>query len=185
MGSPAYPKPSIETVYPQTRVQLCMVHLMRNSLRYVSYKHMKAVATDLKAIYSASTEAVAEFNLELFAEKWDALYPSIVPRHGGHTGFASSRSLVSQKTFGIRDLHHQCHWVGQYDAAASVTRNHRIFPWDEAVYKVVSPFDAQYREEVDDADPWLESSAQSLCHRVRGAVSAMSRPPGLWNALSR
>src|SRR5258708_3003291 len=68
---------AIETVYPQTRVQLCMVHLMRNSLRYVSYKHMKAVATDLKAIYSASTESEAEFNLELFAEKWDGLYPSI------------------------------------------------------------------------------------------------------------
>src|SRR5258708_34733453 len=68
---------AIETVYPQTRVQLCMVHLMRNSLRYVSHKHMKEVATDLKTIYSASTESEAEFNLELFAEKWDALYPSI------------------------------------------------------------------------------------------------------------
>ncbi len=45
-------------------------------MRYVSHKHMKAVATDLKAIYSASTESEAEFNLELFAEKWDALYPS-------------------------------------------------------------------------------------------------------------
>jgi transposase-like protein len=67
---------AIETVYPQTRVQLCMVHLVRNSLRYVSYKHMKGVATDLKAISAASTESEAEFNLELFAEKWDALYPS-------------------------------------------------------------------------------------------------------------
>ena len=54
-----------------------MVHLVRNSLRYVSYKHMKAVATDLKAIYSAGTESEAEFNLELEASKWDALYPSI------------------------------------------------------------------------------------------------------------
>src|SRR5713226_8493856 len=75
-GLTAVPE-AIETVYPQTRVQLCMVHLVRSSLRYVSYKHMKAVATDLKAIYSASTESEAEFNLELFAEKWDALYPSI------------------------------------------------------------------------------------------------------------
>ena len=58
---------AIETVYPQTRVQWCIVHLVRNSLRYVSYKHMKAVATDLKAIYSASTETEAEFNLELKA----------------------------------------------------------------------------------------------------------------------
>jgi putative transposase len=48
------------TVYPQTRVQLCIVHLMHNSLRYVSYKHMKAVATDLKTIYSAATESEAD-----------------------------------------------------------------------------------------------------------------------------
>lgn len=68
---------TIETLYPQTQVQLCMVHLMRNSRRYVSHKHMKAVASDLKANYSASIEAEAEFNLELLAEKWDALYPSI------------------------------------------------------------------------------------------------------------
>jgi putative transposase len=68
---------AIETVFPQTRVQLCMVHLVRNSRKYVSYKHRKAVATDLKAIYSASTEAEAEFNLELFAEKWDQQYPTI------------------------------------------------------------------------------------------------------------
>ena len=60
---------AIETVYPQARVQLCMVHLVRNSLRYVSYKHLKAVATDLKAIYSASTETEAEFNLELKARE--------------------------------------------------------------------------------------------------------------------
>jgi hypothetical protein len=45
--------------------------------------------------------------------------------------------LPFQRIFGILDLHHQCHRVGQYDAAASVTRNHRIFPSDEAVYKVV------------------------------------------------
>jgi putative transposase len=60
---------AIESVYPQTRVQLCMVHLVRNSLRYVSHKHMKAVARDLKAIYSASTEAEAEFNLEVEARE--------------------------------------------------------------------------------------------------------------------
>ena len=67
----------IRTVFPHTRVQLCMVHLVRNSLKYVSYKHRKAMATDLKTIYSASTEAEAEFNLEVFAEKWDQQYPTI------------------------------------------------------------------------------------------------------------
>ncbi len=62
---------AIESVFPQTWVQLCMVHLVRNSLRYLSHKHMQAVATDLKAIYTSATEEEAELNLELFAEKWD------------------------------------------------------------------------------------------------------------------
>ena len=80
---------AIETVYPYTWVQLCMVHLVRNSLRYVSYKHMKAVATDLKAIYSASTETEAEFNLELKAlemgctlsEHQQVVAGTLEPRH--------------------------------------------------------------------------------------------------------
>ena len=75
-GLTGFPE-AIESVFPQTRVQLCMVHMVRNSLRYVSHKHMQAVATDLKAIYSSATEEEAELNLELFAEKWDGLYPSI------------------------------------------------------------------------------------------------------------
>jgi putative transposase len=85
---------AMETVYSHTRVQLYMVHLVRNSLRYVSHKHMKAVATDLKAIYSASTESEAEFYT---------------------TNAIESVNMTLRK----------------------VTRNHRIFPSDEAVYKVV------------------------------------------------
>jgi putative transposase len=68
---------AIETIYPHTRVQLCMVHLMRNSLKYVSYKHRKEVEASLKLIYSASTEAEAQIYLELFAEKWDRVYPTM------------------------------------------------------------------------------------------------------------
>ncbi|HYT34417.1 MAG TPA: transposase [Ktedonobacteraceae bacterium] len=63
--------------YPQTRVQLCMVHMVRNSLKYVSYKHRKEVAADLKLIYGAATEAEAEVYLDLFTEKWNRQYPSI------------------------------------------------------------------------------------------------------------
>ncbi len=74
-GLTGFPE-AIESVFPQTRVQLCRVHLVSNSLRYVSHKHMQAVATDLKAIYSSATEEEAELNLELFAEKCDGLYPS-------------------------------------------------------------------------------------------------------------
>ncbi len=78
---------AIETIYPHTRVQLCMVHLMRNALKYVSYKHRKEVAADLKLIYSASTEAEAQRYLDLFAEKWDRMYPPSA-KCGGRIGVA-------------------------------------------------------------------------------------------------
>ena len=61
----------IETVFPKTKVQLCIVHQVRNSLKYVSYKQRKEIATDLKTIYRADTLAQAEDNLLAFAEKWD------------------------------------------------------------------------------------------------------------------
>lgn len=68
---------AIEAVYPQTQVQLCIVHLIRNCLRYVPWKDSKAVAADLKPIYRAATLEEAETALEEFATKWDSLYPAI------------------------------------------------------------------------------------------------------------
>lgn len=68
---------AINAVYPKTQVQLCIVHLIRNSLKYVSYKHRKAVAQDLKHIYNAATADAAFDELTSFAEKWDLKYGSI------------------------------------------------------------------------------------------------------------
>jgi putative transposase len=75
-GLKGFPE-AIETIYPKTQVQICLVHLMRFSLCYVSFKDRKAVAADLKAVYRASSADEAEQQLELFAEKWDGRYPSI------------------------------------------------------------------------------------------------------------
>ncbi len=68
---------AINTAYPQTHVQLCIVHMVRNSLKYVSWKDYKAVTADLKLIYRSSTEEKALLELERFAEKWDNQYPQI------------------------------------------------------------------------------------------------------------
>jgi putative transposase len=70
---------AIEAVFPKTQVQLCIVHKVRNSLKYVSWKDRKAVATDLRAIYGAATLQEAEQALDRFAERWDATYPAISP----------------------------------------------------------------------------------------------------------
>ena len=70
---------AIETVFPKTQVQLCIVHKVRNRLKYVPWKERRAVAADLRAIYGATTLAAAEQALERFADRWDTKYPAISP----------------------------------------------------------------------------------------------------------
>jgi putative transposase len=69
---------AIEAVYPKTAVQLCLVHMVRHSLNYVSWKLRKAVAADLKTIYAASTVDEAAIRLNEFDDKWGADHPTIV-----------------------------------------------------------------------------------------------------------
>ena len=75
-GLKGFPE-AIETVFPKTEVQLCIVHLVRYSLNFVGWKQRKEVARDLKIIYNAATEAEAETRLAEFAAKWDAKFPTI------------------------------------------------------------------------------------------------------------
>jgi putative transposase len=75
-GLKGFPE-AIESVFPQTEVQLCIVHLVRHSLNYVGWKQRKEVAADLKLIYTAATEAEGERQLADFSLKWDAKFPSI------------------------------------------------------------------------------------------------------------
>src|SRR5579864_5032699 len=75
-GLKGFPE-AIETVFPETAVQLCIVHQIRGSLNYVSWKQRKTVAADLRPIYQASTVEQAEQRLDEFAAKWDGTYPTI------------------------------------------------------------------------------------------------------------
>ena len=72
-------KDAIERVYPKSIVQRCIVHKVRNSLRYVSYKDRKAVCSDLRKVYTASDREQALVALEAFGERWDAKYKEIKP----------------------------------------------------------------------------------------------------------
>lgn len=75
-GLKGFPE-AIEAVYRNTRVQLCIVHLVRHSLNYVSWKQRKTVASDLRPIYTAVTAEAAAIALDEFAARWDAAYPAI------------------------------------------------------------------------------------------------------------
>ena len=68
---------AIEAVFPKTEIQNCIIHQIRNSTRYVSYKDLKALIADLKAVYAAVDEAAALEALEVFAQRWDKKYPKI------------------------------------------------------------------------------------------------------------
>ena len=75
-GLKGFPE-AIELIYPRAQVQLCIVHTVRHSLNYVSWKQRRAVAADLRSIYTAATAEAAERELDKFTEKWDASHPMI------------------------------------------------------------------------------------------------------------
>jgi len=75
-GLKGFPE-AIESVFPQTQIQLCIVHLIRNSVKYVNWKDRKPICEDLKTIYTAATEQQAECALDAFGKKWDSKYPTI------------------------------------------------------------------------------------------------------------
>ena len=68
---------AIESVFPKTQIQLCIVHMIRNSVKYVNWKDRKLVCKDLKTIYTSATEQEAEIALDEFGKKWDTKYPTI------------------------------------------------------------------------------------------------------------
>jgi putative transposase len=126
---------AIAATYPQTLVHSCIVHLVRNSVAYVSYKHRKAVCADLKAIYTAATEEEAELNLELFAEKWDQYYPTI-----SKTWRNRWVNIIPMFQFPpeIRRVMYTTNTIESLNMCLrKVTRNHRIFANDEAALKVI------------------------------------------------
>lgn len=126
---------AIEAVFPQTQVQLCIVHLVRNSLSYVSYKDRKAVAADLKTIYQAPTEVEAEQALIVFAQRWDKQYPTISKSWLNHWSriipffaFPADIRKAIYTTNAIESLNM---------TLRKVLRNHRAFPTDESALKVI------------------------------------------------
>jgi len=126
---------AIQTAFPKTWVQLCIVHMIRNSLKFVSYKHRKEMAGDLKAIYRAVTEDEAASALEALAEKWDGRYPTVSKSWRTHWA-----KIIPMFAFpdDIRKVIYTTNAVESVNMTLrKASRNHRIFPNDEAVIKVM------------------------------------------------
>ena len=126
---------AIESVFPDAEVQLCIVHMVRNSLKFVSYKDRKTVASDLRNIYSAPTEMQAEEAIKDFEGKWDNRYPMIGkswrsnwPHIIPFFSYSEEIRRVIYTTNAIESLN---------NSIRKVTKNRNSFPNDEAAIKLV------------------------------------------------
>jgi putative transposase len=126
---------AIEAVYPTTQVQLCIVHMVRNSLRYVSWKHRKRLAADLRAVYSAPTREAGESALETFAHAWDAQCPLVSKLWRTHW---NNLSAFFDYPPAIRKVIYTTNAIESIQAQLrKVTKKHGAFPTEDSVRKVL------------------------------------------------
>lgn len=126
---------AINTVFPNTKVQLCIVHMVRNSLRYVPHKDMKEVASDLKTIYRAISSEQAETALLAFGEKWDDKYPAI--SRSWHKNWPNLITLFDFPDE-IRKIIYTTNAIESLNSVIRKSINNRkIFPNDRSALKVI------------------------------------------------
>ena len=126
---------AINTVYPDTHIQLCIVHMVRNSMKFVPWKDYKAIAADLKAIYQATTEEKALQSLDQFAERWDDKYPQISKSWRAH--WQNLNTLFNYP----QDIRKAIYTTNAIESLNSVIRKaikkRKLFPTDDSAKKVI------------------------------------------------
>jgi putative transposase len=126
---------AITACYPKTEIQKCMIHQIRNSTRYVSYKDLKKVTADLKPIYKAATEEGALLELDRFEEVWGVKYPLIVRSWRNNWEELSTFFKYPPE---IRKLIYTTNMIESYHRQLrKVTKGKSIFPTDEALLKML------------------------------------------------
>ena len=126
---------AINTVYPKAKVLLCIVHMVRNSLKYVSWKDYKAVTNDLKKIYHSTTEQEALLELDQFASTWDEKYPKI--SKSWRTRWPNLITFFNYPP----DIRKVIYTTNAIESLNSVIRKsvktRKLFPSDESAMKVI------------------------------------------------
>lgn len=126
---------AIEAVFPKTEIQNCIIHQIRNSTRYVSYKDLKALVADLKAVYAAVDEPAALEALELFAQRWDKKYPKITASWQGNWPNLSTYFKFPQE---IRRLIYTTNAIEGFNRQLrKVTKSKSVFPTDDSLLKML------------------------------------------------
>ena len=126
---------AVEVVYPKARIQLCIVHMVRNSLRYVAWKDYRKVAADLKNIYRSATEQEALSELGKFTETWDGKYPQI--GKSWHRNWPNLTAVFDYP----EDIRKAIYTTNAIESLNSVIRKairkRKVFPTDDSAMKVV------------------------------------------------
>lgn len=150
---------AIESVYPKTEIQKCIIHQIRNSTKFVSYRDIKELMKDLKTVYKASTEELALSNLDIFEEKLGKKYPMCV--NSWRNNWAELATYFKYPE-GIRKLIYTTNSIENFNRQLrKVTKNKTIFPNDYALQKSL------YLAMVDASSKWTS--------RIRGWDQILSQ----------
>ena len=126
---------AISAVYPKTEIQRCIIHQIRNSTKYVSYKDIKLLMADLKRVYGAVDEETALYELEQFSAKWDSKYPKISISWKTHWAELSTYFKYPQS---VRTLIYTTNSIENFNRQLrKVTKSKAVFPNDDSLLKML------------------------------------------------
>lgn len=126
---------AIEAVFPKTEIQQCIIHQIRNTTKFVSYKDMKALMIDLKRIYTAPNEDTALYELEGFEEKWGKKYPKIPDSWRNNWPRLSTYFKYPQE---VRTLIYTTNAIEGFNRQLrKVTKSKSVFPSDDSLFKML------------------------------------------------
>lgn len=126
---------AIEAVYPKTEIQQCIIHQIRNSTKYVSYKDIKALMADLKRVYAAVDEETALYELEVFEEKWGSKYPKIAQSWKANWARLCTYFKYPPE---VRTLIYTTNAIEGFNRQLrKVTKSKSVFPTDDSLLKML------------------------------------------------
>lgn len=140
---------AIAAVFPKTELQQCIIHQIRNTTRFVSYKDLKALMTDLKRVYTSPNEEGALFELEIFDEKWGSKYPKIAISWRNNWANLSTYFKYPQE---VRTLIYTTNLIEGFNRQMrKVTKSKSVFPTDDSLLKML------YLAMIDVTKKWTQS----------------------------
>jgi transposase-like protein len=140
---------AIAAVYPKTELQQCIIHQIRNTTKFVSYKDLKVLMADLKRVYTAHSEEAALFELDMFDEKWGSKYPKIAVSWRNNWANLATYFKYPQE---VRTLIYTTNLIEGFNRQMrKITKSKAVFPTDDSLLKIL------YLAMMDVTKKWTQS----------------------------